>query len=118
MKLTYIGEPDMVYPTLGLEPVQGQEYELDEAPLDGRWATVGTDPKPITPPADKPDPAEPAQTAGNTPPPAQEPPGQAETPAQAAPPAREPAAQPAAPSTAPAAADQPVTTTDAATTGA
>ncbi len=111
MKLTYIGEPDMVYPTLGLEPVQGQEYELDEAPLDGRWATVGTDPKPITPPADKPDPAEPAQTAGNTPPPAQEPPAAAEAPA-------EPAAQPAAPSTAPAAADQPVTTTDAATTGA
>lgn len=109
MKLTYIGEPDMVYPTLGLEPVQGQEYELDEAPLDGRWATVGTDPKPITP--DKPDPAEPAQTAGNTPPPAQEPAAGAETPA-------EPAAQPAAPSTAPAAADQPVTTTDAATTGA
>jgi len=109
VKLTYIGEPDMVYPTLGLEPVQGQEYELDEAPLDGRWATVGTDPKPITP--DKPDPAEPAQTAGNTPPPAQEPAAAAETPA-------EPAAQPAAPSTAPAAADQPVTTTDAATTGA
>jgi len=99
VKLTYIGEPDMVYPTLGLEPVQGQDYELDEAPLDGRWATVGTDPKPITP--DKPDPAEPAQTAGNTLPPAQEPAGQA-----------------AAPSTAPAAADQPVTTTDAATTGA
>lgn len=110
MKLTYIGEPGMVYPTLGLEPVQGQEYELDEAPLDGRWATVGTDPKPITP--DKPDPADPAQTAGNTPPPAQEPP------AQAAPPAQEPAAQAAPPSTAPAAADQPVTTTDAATTGA
>lgn len=111
MKLTYIGEPDMVYPTLGLEPVQGQDYELDEAPLDGRWATVGTDPKPITPPADKPDPADPAQTAGNTPPPAQEPAAPAETPAQGA-------AQPAAPSTAPAAADQPVTTTDAATTGA
>lgn len=111
MKLTYIGEPDMVYPTLGLEPVQGQDYELDEAPLDGRWATVGTDPKPITPPADKPDPAEPAQTAGNTPPPAQEPAAAAETPA-------EPAAQPAPPSTAPAAVDQPVTTTDAATTGA
>jgi len=109
VKLTYIGEPYMVYPTLGLEPVQGQEYELDEAPLDGRWATVGTDPKPITP--DKPGPAEPAQTAGNTPPPAQEPAAAAETPA-------EPAAQPAAPSTAPAAADQPVTTTDAATTGA
>ncbi len=103
MKLTYIGEPDMVYPTLGLEPVQGQEYELDEAPLDGRWATVGTDPTPITP--DKPEPAEPTQTAGSTPPPAQEP-------AAAA------AAQPAAPSTAPAAADRPVTTTDAATTGA
>ncbi len=110
MKLTYIGEPDMVYPTLGLEPVPGQDYELDEAPLDGRWATVGTDPKPITP--DKPDPAEPAQTAGNTPPPAQEPA------AQAAPPAQGGAAQAAPPSTAPAAADQPVTTTDAATTGA
>jgi len=110
VKLTYIGEPDMVYPTLGLEPVPGQDYELDEAPLDGRWATVGTDPKPITP--DKPDPAEPAQTAGNTPPPAQEPA------AQAAPPAQGGAAQAAPPSTAPAAADQPVTTTDAATTGA
>lgn len=110
MKLTYIGEPDMVYPTLGLEPVQGQDYELDEAPLDGRWATVGTDPKPITP--DKPDPAEPTQTAGNTPPPDQV------SPAQAAPPAQEPPAQAAPPSTAPAAADQPVTTTDAATTGA
>ncbi len=109
MKLTYIGEPDMVYPTLGLEPVPGQDYDLDEAPLDGRWATVGTDPTPITP--DKPDPAEPAQTAGSSPPPAQEPAAAAEAPA-------EPAAQPAAPSTAPAAADQPVTTTDAATMGA
>lgn len=109
MKLTYIGEPDMVYPTLGLEPVQGQEYELDEAPTDGRWATVGTDPKPITP--DKPDPVEPTQTAGNTPPPAQTPAAAAEAPAQGGTP-------PAAPSTAPAAADQPVTTTDAATTGA
>jgi hypothetical protein len=41
VKRTYVGEADRVYPGLSLEPVPGQEYDLekDSVPDDGLWQT-------------------------------------------------------------------------------
>jgi hypothetical protein len=41
-KFTYTGDAGRYYPDLGLEPVPGQEYELDTAP-DGRFEPAGTE---------------------------------------------------------------------------
>lgn len=38
MKRTYTGDPGRYYPSLGLEPEPGKEYDLDTDPKDGRWA--------------------------------------------------------------------------------
>jgi hypothetical protein len=51
--LTYIGEPDRVYPSLGLAPTPGESYDVAEDPQDGRWGAVSTTPAP-TPPAPAP----------------------------------------------------------------
>ncbi len=37
MRLEYVGDPDRVYPSLGVEPKAGQVYDLPENPGDGRW---------------------------------------------------------------------------------
>ena len=53
VKRTYVGEADRVYPSLSLEPVPGQEYDLekDSIPDDGMWVTkaaVDTTTTPVT----------------------------------------------------------------------
>ncbi|MEU6582752.1 hypothetical protein [Nocardia sp. NPDC046763] len=40
MKYHYVGEPERVYPELGIEPEFGETYELDRDPGDGRWMAV------------------------------------------------------------------------------
>lgn len=49
MLLTYTGEPDRYYPTLGLTPTPGQDYDLAAHPRDGRWQ-----PEPAPPPEPEP----------------------------------------------------------------
>lgn len=52
VKRTYVGEADRVYPSLGLEPVPGQEYPLDkdQIPDDGiNWQTAAAVANPDTP---------------------------------------------------------------------
>lgn len=46
MLFTYVGDPDRYYPTLGITPVPGQDYDLAADPGDGRW-----EPEPTPEPA-------------------------------------------------------------------
>jgi hypothetical protein len=57
--LTYIGEPDRVYPSLGLTPTPGESYDVAEDPQDGRWGAVSAPgaPAPTPAPAAAPTPA-------------------------------------------------------------
>jgi hypothetical protein len=64
--LTYIGEPDRVYPSLGFEPTNGESYDVAEDPQDGRWAAVSGAPAPAPAPTPAPTPAAPAVTATTT----------------------------------------------------
>lgn len=50
--LTYIGEPDRAYPSLGLEPVPGQSYDVEADPEDGRWSTSAAKPFAFSAPAE------------------------------------------------------------------
>ena len=63
--LTYIGEPDRVFPSLGLEPTPGESYDVAEDPQDGRWRAAGTAPAPA--PTTAPTPASAAPTPSVTP---------------------------------------------------
>ena len=40
--LTYAGEPGRVYPSLGLEPVPGESYDVAVDPEDGRWTAASS----------------------------------------------------------------------------
>ena len=53
-RLIYHGEPDRVYPSLGLTPVPWESYDLAEDPQDGRWTPAESAP---TPPPPAPEPA-------------------------------------------------------------
>lgn len=55
MLLTYAGDPGRYYPTLGITPVPGQEYDLAAHPRDGLWLPE-PEPDPEPEPADQPEP--------------------------------------------------------------
>lgn len=40
MRYKYVGEPNRVYPSLGIQPAPGDVIELDFVPNDGRWIPV------------------------------------------------------------------------------
>lgn len=43
---TYTGDEGRYYPSLGLAPEPGQDYELDRNPADGRWTPDDPEPEP------------------------------------------------------------------------
>jgi hypothetical protein len=45
---TYTGDEGRYYPSLGLAPEPGQEYELDRNPGDGRFDPPDPEPVPMT----------------------------------------------------------------------
>lgn len=66
MRLEYIGEPDRVYPTLGIKPEVGEVYELPFGPEDGRWKIPGDD-APADEALESPEPAVNAETPTTAP---------------------------------------------------
>lgn len=55
LSLYYVGDAGRYYPTLGLEPVNGQSYDLGADPGDGRWSTSPSAPaSPAAPAAEVP----------------------------------------------------------------